>query len=66
MNKRSRLKTFHRNHGHSENIINSYNSARGDQPKNATGTRYLRATSKLFLGVRQAFDQQAIVRITLD
>lgn len=66
VDKRSRLKTFHRNHGHSENIVNSYDSARGDQPINATDPRYLRATSKLFLGVRQAFDQQAIVRITLD
>ena len=66
VDKRQHLKTFHRNHGHGSNILNSFESIRRNRNTNGTDSRYLTATSKLFLGVRQAFDEQITLTIDLD
>ena len=62
--RRGRWRSFHRNHGHCENILRSYNGVIRGAAELAVAPEYLAATARLFLGVRVALDDQ--ISITVD
>ena len=66
VDKRYQFKTRHRDHGHGTNIIDSYESAYRNLTGNATSINSLAATSRLFLGVKEALDTGKSVTIDLD
>lgn len=63
---KSKFRTFHRDHGHRENIVNSFDGVKNQQSELGTDAKYLKATSLLFLRVREAFDKSEVVTISLD
>jgi predicted dehydrogenase len=64
--RRERFTTAHRDHGHAANINDSYRGILDGQTDRATNARYLKATSLLFLGVREAFSEGTAVTVRLD
>lgn len=64
--KRRRFSTLHRDHGHSQNIRNSYLATRDGDRTRAVDAHYNTATARLFLGVRRAVDGGKSVVVTLD
>jgi predicted dehydrogenase len=63
--RRSRIRLRHRDHGHKANIVDALeralaDGARGEDP------RYVAATAALFLGVRDAIDQGRAVSLSWD
>lgn len=66
MDRRERFRTGHRDHGHGENIVDSYDGASWNFSANAANTEYLIATSMLFLGVKDALDSGRSVTIDPD
>lgn len=53
---RQTFKSFYRDHGHRENVENSFLGTRNQEVHRATDLAYMSATAKLFLAVRQAHD----------
>jgi predicted dehydrogenase len=66
VHKRYRFKTRHRDHGHGTNIVDSYESVWRDLPGRAVSEATLAATSRLFLGVKQALDSGTSVTLDPD
>ena len=66
VDKRYRFKTYYRDHGHEANIVDSYESVSRNFAGSAISARALAATSRLFLGVKEALDTGASVTIDLD
>lgn len=64
--KRKRFKTFYREHGHGANIVASLDGVSQHQSSAAVDPLYLQATSKLFLGIRKAFDELKPIVIELE
>ena len=61
--KRKRVRSRHRDHGHKENILNSYDSVRGVRTFGGTDSLYIESTAKLFLGIRDSIDKQTPITI---
>lgn len=55
--KKYRYTTLHRNHGHRENILNSYLAVKRDDHTRAISPDHNKATARLFLGVREAIEE---------
>ena len=66
IDKRTKFRTHHRDHGHGKNIVDSYESVYRNLIENATGSVSLAATSRLFLGVKEALDTGESITIDLD
>jgi hypothetical protein len=64
--KRDRFRSWHRDHGHGNNIVCSYDSVLMDDKSHAVDDRYMAATAKLFLGIKEAIDTQSTVVIDLE
>lgn len=62
---RKRVTTFHRDHGHRANVINSFNSVRNSDPSLAVDPRYLAATAKLFVAIKKAHDTNLPVVVSV-
>lgn len=56
--KKRRLKTLFRNHGHGANILDSYNGVLGGDRSRAVSPDYVEATARLFLAIKHAVDTQ--------
>jgi predicted dehydrogenase len=63
--KKIRVRLWHRDHGHRANILHSLDSASGDQTS-GEDISYVAATAKLFLAVRQAIDSAQTVVVSRD
>ena len=66
MHRRRRFRTRHRNHGHRENILDSYDGASWNFAGNAVDEPALMATSRLILGVKEALDSGRSITIHPD
>jgi len=66
MEKRRRFSTLHRDHGHSQNIQNSYLATRDEDRDRSVDAKYNKATARLFLGVKKAIDEGVPVVVTVE
>jgi len=64
--KKKTFSTRHRNHGHSENIVNSYIAVRDNDRSRAIDIKYNKATALIFLAVKRAIEEGRNVQVTLD
>jgi predicted dehydrogenase len=61
--KKSTTRLRHRDHGHEVNIVNSLEGARNDAP-GGEDIRYVMATARFFLAIRDAIDQGRTVSVS--
>jgi predicted dehydrogenase len=54
--KKSQYTSWHRDHGHEANVLNSYDATLQDDASRAVTPEYNAATARLFLGVRSAVE----------
>jgi predicted dehydrogenase len=66
MERKRKFTTLHRDHGHSQNIKNSYLAVRDNDRARAVDARYNKATALIFLGVKKAIDSGTTIKVTLD
>ena len=66
MERKLKFTTLHRDHGHSQNIKNSYLAVRDNDRARAVDARYNKATARIFLGVKKAIDSGTTIKVTLD
>jgi len=64
--KRKRRVSFFRDHGHRENILNSWSAVKNGDKSRALTSRHNKATARLFLGVKAAMDSGQSQEIALD
>lgn len=65
VDKKLRLKTRRRDHGHGPNIANSFDATIRGDPAASVSAQHYNATARLFLGVKEALDRQLVCRVTL-
>lgn len=59
-------KQFFRDHGHKDNLINSYLAVRDNDSSRAVGSQYSLATARLFLACHQAVRDRKIVTVSAE
>ena len=62
---RRRRRSWHRDHGHGANIVNSYRGSVSGEGEPVT-PEYAAATANLFLAVKESIDQQRTFRVTVE
>lgn len=64
--RRRRYRTWHRDHGHRRNVLNSFESVLRNDWSGAVRPERIEGTARLFLGVKDAIDRNEPLRVTLD
>jgi hypothetical protein len=64
--RRKKYKTRHRDHGHRPNVLNSFEGTLRGDGSSATTPERVAATALLFLGVKNAIDQNKPLVVSND
>jgi predicted dehydrogenase len=61
--KKRRYVSLYRDHGHSANVLNSFEAARNGDESQSTSVEYSNATARLFLATREALESGVIISL---